>query len=108
SDHPSSPRGASSADEQLQILSDRLSLTEEQKPKVRQLIEDQHTQMQKVIADESMSRDDKMTKVRSIHESGLAQLKGMLTDEQKKKFDDWQQEMRGARTEPGTGTSNPK
>jgi periplasmic protein CpxP/Spy len=81
-------------DEQVQMLSEKLSLTDEQKPKVRKIAEDMHQKMDAMQADQSMSREDRMAKMRSMHEHAMSQVKAILNDDQKQKFDEMQKDMR--------------
>ena len=90
-------RGGQSVEEQLKNLTERLSLTDDQQAKIKPILEDTRTQMQKLMQDESMSRDDKMAKGRSLREAANSKIRDLLTDDQKKKFDDLQKEMQERR-----------
>ena len=83
-----------SVDDQLKNLTDKLSLTADQQAKIKPVLEDTNTQAQAVMKDNSLSQDDRRAKMRSLHESSTAKIRDVLNDDQKKKFDDWQQEMR--------------
>jgi Spy/CpxP family protein refolding chaperone len=80
-------------DEQVKGLTERYNLTDDQQAKAKTILEDAHSQMMKVMQDESMSREDKMAKGRTLHEAAAAKIREILTDDQKKKFDDTQKEM---------------
>jgi len=80
-------------DEMVQTMSERLSLTDDQKPKVRKIAEDTHKKMEAMHADQSMSREDHMAKMRSAHDEAMAKVRTILNDDQKKKLDEWQKEM---------------
>jgi len=80
-------------DEMVQTMSERLSLTDDQKVKVRKIAEDTHKKMEAMHADQSMTREDRMAKARSMHDSAMAQVRSILNDDQKKKLDEWQKEM---------------
>jgi Spy/CpxP family protein refolding chaperone len=83
-----------SVDEMVQTMSEKLSLTDDQKPKVRKIAEDIHNKMEKMNADQSsMSREDRMAKMRAAHNEAMAKVRPILNDDQKKKLDDWQKEM---------------
>jgi periplasmic protein CpxP/Spy len=102
-------RGMPSVEDQVKGLTEKLSLTDEQQGKVKTILEDQRGQMQKVMQDESMSREDKMAKARSLRETATGKIREVLTDEQKKKFDDMQKEMQERRQrQQSGGDSNPK
>lgn len=81
------------ADEMVQTMTEKLNLTDEQKPKVKAIAEETHKKMDAMHADQSMSRDDRMAKMRSLHNDAMAKVRAILNDDQKKKFDDWQKEM---------------
>lgn len=82
-----------SVDEMVQTMSERLSLTEDQKPKVREIAEGIHKKMDGVMNDQSMSQQDRMAKMRAAHDEAMSQVRPILTDDQKKKLDEWQKEM---------------
>jgi periplasmic protein CpxP/Spy len=102
-------RGMPSVEDQVKGLTEKLSLTDDQQAKVKTILEDTRGQMQKVMQDESMSREDKMAKGRSLRETANGKIRDVLTDEQKKKFDDMQKEMQERRQrQQSGGDSNPK
>jgi Spy/CpxP family protein refolding chaperone len=81
-------------EDQVKQLTERLNLTDDQQGKVKAILEDGRTQMQKLRGDDSMSQEDKMSKMRSIHDATTAKIRDILTDDQKKKFDELEQERR--------------
>lgn len=74
-------------DTQLQRLSKKLKLTDEQKPQVKTILEDQRDQMQKLMQDSSGSRGENHQKMREIHKNASSKIRALLTDEQKNKYD---------------------
>jgi len=80
-------------DEMVQTMSERLSLTDDQKAKVRKIAEDTHKKMDAMHDDQSMSREDHMAKMRKLHDDAMSQVRTILNDDQKKKLDEWQKEM---------------
>ena len=84
-------RGPMNVEDQVKQLTERLNLTDDQQGKVKAILEDGRTQMQKLRGDDSMSQEDKM---RSIHDATTAKIRDILTDDQKKKFDELEQERR--------------
>ena len=82
-----------SVDEMVQTMSERLSLTEDQKPKVREIAEGIHKKMDGVMSDQSMSQEDRMVKMRAAHDEAMSHVRPILTEDQKKKLDEWQKEM---------------
>jgi periplasmic protein CpxP/Spy len=99
-------RGMPSVDDQLKNLTDKLSLTADQQTKIKPILEDQSQQMQALMKDDSLSQDDRRAKGRSIRESTNTKIRDVLTDDQKKKYDEWQQEMRD-RMRQRQGGDNP-
>jgi periplasmic protein CpxP/Spy len=113
--HGGPRRGMPTAEEQLAMLTERLSLTPDQQAKVKTLLEDQRAQMGPIMKNESLSREEKGAKMREIHEGFKTKVRALLTDEQKKKADAMEQEMRehqrqgpqGGERKPG-GNEQPK
>ncbi|HEY6308613.1 MAG TPA: hypothetical protein VI488_19380 [Candidatus Angelobacter sp.] len=101
--------GMPSVDDQVKMLSDRLNLTADQQTKIKPILEDQRTQMQALMKDDSLSQDDRRAKMRSLRESTNSKIRDVLTDDQKKQFDEMQQQMRDRmRQPPSGGDNNPK
>jgi len=73
--------------EQLDRLSNALNLTDDQKPQVKAVLEEQHAKMQKIMENRSGSREDNMSKMHEVRQTSTAKLRALLTDEQKAKFD---------------------
>ena len=86
-------RGPMSVDDQVKNLADKLNLTADQQAKIKPILEDNRSQMQKIMQDDSMSREDKMAKGRGVREATNGKIRDLLTDDQKKQFDDMQKEM---------------
>ncbi len=104
-DHPQMP----SIDEQVQRLSDRINLTDDQKTKAKTILEDQHTQAVALMKDDSVSQDDKRQKIMALRQTTISKIKDMLNDDQKKKFDAYLQEMQAQRERQNAGGgSSPK
>jgi len=74
-------------DEHVKELSNKLNLTADQQTKVKAILEQNHQQMETVMKDESMSKEDKHAKMKSMHDSIHTQIRDVLTDDQKPKFD---------------------
>jgi periplasmic protein CpxP/Spy len=102
-------RGMASVDDQLKMMSERLSLTADQQAKIKPILEDRSQQIQALMKDDTLSQDDRRTKARGIQEASASKIRDVLTDDQKKKFDEMQQEMRDRmRQRQSGGDSNPK
>lgn len=81
-----------SADQHLQMLSEKLNLTDDQKAKLRPILQDQMQQMKAAREDSSLSQEQKRAKMKSIHESLHEQINAVLTPEQQAKFTQMRQE----------------
>jgi hypothetical protein len=90
-------RGMPSVEDQLKNLTEKVGLTDDQQAKIKPILEDARAQMQKVMQDDSMSREDKMAKGRTMREATNSKIREVLNDDQKKKFDDMQKEMQERR-----------
>jgi len=80
------------AEQHLQMLSEKLNLTDDQKAKLKPILQDQMQQMKAVREDSSLSEDQKRAKMKSIHESLHDQINAVLTPEQQAKFKQMQHE----------------
>ena len=89
--------------ERVETLSKQLNLTDDQKPKVRALFEDQQKQGQELRQDTSLSREDRMEKMRAINQSTRKQIEKILTADQKKKWNEIMKENRERRRERQQG-----
>lgn len=81
-----------SVDDQLANMSKQLNLTDEQKPQVKAILQDQQDQMKAAMENSSGSREDTRAKMRQIHETSNTKIRALLTDDQKATFDKMQQE----------------
>ncbi|MBZ5520799.1 MAG: hypothetical protein LAP21_00940 [Acidobacteriia bacterium] len=109
---PRGPMGRQmpTVDEQLQGMTEQLGLTAAQQSQIKPILEDTRQQMQALMKDDSLSREDRMGKMRSIREASDEKIKAVLTDEQKKKFEERRKEMqerRGKRDQEKGGDSAP-
>jgi|GraSoi2013_115cm_1033766.scaffolds.fasta_scaffold01613_6 protein CpxP len=105
---PTRQHAMPTVDDQLKNLTDKLSLSADQQAKIKPILEDRQTQAQTVMSDNSLSQDDRRSKMRSLHESSSAKIRDVLNDDQKKKYDDWQQEMRERMRQRQGGENPPK
>lgn len=77
---------ATSPDAHLQMLSEKLNLTEDQKEKVKPILQDQAQQMKAIHNDPSLTSEQKAAKKKAIHETTHDQINAVLTPEQQEKF----------------------
>jgi Spy/CpxP family protein refolding chaperone len=90
---PSQPPATSQAtpsnevQDALTRISTELNLTEDQKGKLKPILENELSQLVGLRNDTSMSTDVKQTKAKAIHESANSQISAILTPEQQQKWD---------------------
>src|SRR6266542_3796939 len=71
-----------------------LTLTDEQKAKLRPIIADENQQMEAVRNDSTLTTDQKVAKANQIRETASPKIKAVLTPEQLQKLADLQQKAR--------------
>ncbi len=76
----------------LQMLTEKLNLTDEQKAKIKPILQDQEQQLKAIRDDTSLSQEQKSAKKKAIHESFHEQINSVLTPEQQAKFKQMKQE----------------
>jgi Spy/CpxP family protein refolding chaperone len=70
----------------LEWLSKELNLTDEQKEKVKPILDEQTKQMHATQEDSSLNQEQKRDKMKQIHQTTHSQINDILTPEQQKKF----------------------
>jgi Spy/CpxP family protein refolding chaperone len=86
------PAMGTTAETHLQMLTEKLNLTDEQKAKLKPVLQDQDQQLKAVRDDTSLSQEQKSAKKKAIHESFHEQINSVLTPEQQAKFKQMKQE----------------
>jgi Spy/CpxP family protein refolding chaperone len=89
---PATGATAGSPETHLQMLTEKLNLTDEQKAKIKPILEDQEHQLKAIREDTSLSQEQKSAKKKAIHESFHGQINSVLTPEQQAKFKQMKQE----------------
>jgi Spy/CpxP family protein refolding chaperone len=84
-----------SVDQRLERMSTQLNLTDEQKPKVKAVLEDTAKKMKDV------PQEERREKGKATREEELKKFKEILTDEQYKKMQELGQSMRGGKKNGG-------
>jgi periplasmic protein CpxP/Spy len=72
----------------LEWLSKELNLTDEQKTKLKPILEDEGKQMHALRDDTSLTQDQKHEKMKQLHETTDSKINDILTPDQQKKFAD--------------------
>lgn len=78
--------GMMSADEHLQMLSQKLNLTDEQKAKIKPIIEEHFQQRQAIMKDQSLTPEQRHSKMQASMDAAHSKIEPLLNDEQKKQF----------------------
>jgi Spy/CpxP family protein refolding chaperone len=73
--------------EQLQRLSETLSLTQEQKDQITAIIKGNAPQRQAIMNDASLTPEDRRAKMRELMKGTPPKIRALLTTEQQQKFD---------------------
>ena len=84
--------GTISPEAHLQMLSEKLNLTEDQKTKLKPIFQDQAQQLKAVSDDPSLTPEQKAAKKKAIHETTHDQINAVLTPEQQEKFKEMKRE----------------
>jgi len=74
------------AEKRLRHLSKRLNLTDDQKEKLRPILQDEANQIKAVDDDTSLTPQQRHRKEKEIHVATRSQMDGILTDDQKKQL----------------------
>ena len=90
-DHMGRMGGPPSPQQHLDHLSKMLNLTDDQKAKIKPILEDTTTQSQSLMKDTSLSPQDRHAKMRDLHEKSMAQIRPLLTSDQQAKLDSMKQ-----------------
>jgi hypothetical protein len=88
----SSAHNGSGVEQHLQVLTEKLDLTADQQGKLRPILATFLEGRQKVLADSSLSTEEKHERIKAMHEKADQQVRKSLNDDQKKKLDQLEQE----------------
>ena len=79
--------GRMDPNQRVKTLSEKLNLTKDQQSKVKDIFTTQQKQMQSLMQDQSMSREDKRSKFEQMRSDTDSQVRALLTGDQQQKFD---------------------
>jgi periplasmic protein CpxP/Spy len=68
--------------DRLQAAVESLNLTDDQKPKVKDIFADAQTKRQAVFSDSSLTQDQKREKMKELHAATMSKLNEVLTPDQ--------------------------
>jgi len=83
-----------SVEQRMERMTEELKLTDEQKPKVKAVLEDSQKQRQELRGDSSLSQEDRRGKMEGIMDKENKKLKDILTADQFTKYEKIRAEMR--------------
>jgi Spy/CpxP family protein refolding chaperone len=83
--------GPPTPQQHLDHLSRILNLTDDQKTKIKPILESESTQAQSLSKDTSLSLQDRHAKMRDLHGQSMTQIRGFLTSDQQAKLDSMKQ-----------------
>ena len=83
-----------SVEDQLERLTKKLKLSDDQQAKLKPILEEQNKQMEQIHNDSSLSREDRFSKMQGLRQSSDTQIKSVLNEEQQKSFDKMREEQR--------------
>jgi len=81
------PAGVPAPDQQLSVLTAKLDLTADQRGKIRPILAELDDLQAKLMADATLTQDERMAKIRPARYKAADQIRAVLTDEQKPKFE---------------------
>jgi Spy/CpxP family protein refolding chaperone len=98
--------------ERTRELTEHLKLTSDQQTKVREALDSEHSQMESLHQDTSLSQQDRRSKMMEIRKNTDDQIRGLLDSTQQQKWDkmqaDREQRMQSHRGgPPNSGQQNP-
>ena len=76
--------------QRTQELTKKLNLTSDQQTKVQGIFQSEHSQMESLRQDTSLSQQDRHAKMMEIHKGTDAQVRALLDSTQQKKWDEMQ------------------
>ena len=82
--------GMRTADEQLEHLTKALNLSADQQAKIKPILQDQHSQIESLKQNTSMSKEDRHGKFKQIRQETHQKIRDVLIDDQKAKFAEMQ------------------
>jgi Spy/CpxP family protein refolding chaperone len=90
----------------LARLSAQLKLTDEQKPKVKAILEEENRKRRELQNDSALSQEDRRSRRSALRDDLGRKMKEVLTTEQHQQYEKLQQEPRGRRNQSGAEPGN--
>jgi protein CpxP len=89
--------GGADPAQRTQELTKKLKLTSDQQTKVQDVLQSEHSQMETLRSDTSVSQPDRHAKMMDIHKTSDTQIRALLDSNQQKKWDEMQARREGRR-----------
>ena len=86
-------KGRMSIEQQMERYTTELNLTDEQKPKVKAVLEESAKKRQEIFSDTSIDRSQMREKMQPIMEEQNKKMKAILKEDQYKKYEEMAQRM---------------
>ena len=83
----------SEVDKHMTLLTEKLGLSSDQQAKVKPILQKMHDSTEKYMADESISRGERMDNAKACRYKADREVRKILADEQKRKLDQLEEEM---------------
>jgi Spy/CpxP family protein refolding chaperone len=99
-DRRGSQSGVPNVEQHLKVLTEKLDLTDDQQTRIKPIIQEMNDATQKVMQDESISREKRLDNARPWLERADKEIREMLNNDQKKRLDrlehEWHPELHGS------------
>lgn len=96
-----------SVNSQTRKLTKLLNLTDEQKGKVRSILQEQKKQYDKLDGDETISEGELMRSVEELQKTTSARIREVLNEDQKARFDEYDQKQQKSKDQQSGGEMPP-
>jgi Spy/CpxP family protein refolding chaperone len=91
-DEHSAQSGVPAVEQHMKLLTEKLDLTADQQASIRPILQEMHDGTQKLMQDQSLTREERLEKVRPLRMKADKQIREVLNDDQKKRLDQLEQE----------------
>jgi Spy/CpxP family protein refolding chaperone len=82
-------KGVTTPEAQLKFFTEKFDLTSDQQAKMRPILQNLHDFTAKVMADKSLTQEEKIAKVKPVRRKAHEQMMALLNDDQKKKVEEY-------------------
>ncbi len=90
-DQHSAQSGVPAVEQHMKLLTAKLDLTSDQQASIKPILQEMHDGTQKLVDDQSLTREERLEKVRPLRLKADKQIREVLNDDQKKKLDQLEQ-----------------